>query len=56
VAAAAGVEPAGIERRMAGRNLTRTLFDASQVAAVIAFLASPLPASVNGESIACGGG
>ena len=55
-AAAAGVEPAEIERRMASRNLTRTLIDASQVAAVIAFLASPLSASVNGESIACGGG
>jgi NAD(P)-dependent dehydrogenase (short-subunit alcohol dehydrogenase family) len=55
-AAAAGVEPAEIERRMAGRNLTRTLIDASQVAAVIAFLASPLSVSVNGESIACGGG
>ena len=33
-----------------------TLIDASQVAAVIAFLASPLPVSINGESIACGGG
>ncbi len=55
-AAAAGVEPAEIERRMAGRNLTRTLIDASQVAAVIAFLASPLSVSINGESIACGGG
>ena len=55
-AAAAGVEPAEIERRMAGRNLTRTLIDASQVAAVIVFLASPLSVSVNGESIACGGG
>jgi NAD(P)-dependent dehydrogenase (short-subunit alcohol dehydrogenase family) len=31
-AAAAGVEPAEIERRMAGRNLTRTLIDAGQVA------------------------
>jgi enoyl-[acyl-carrier-protein] reductase (NADH) len=41
---------------MAHRNLTRTLIDASQVAAVIAFLASPLAVSVNGESIACGGG
>lgn len=30
--------------------------DASQVAAVIAFLASPLSASINGGSIACGGG
>jgi NAD(P)-dependent dehydrogenase (short-subunit alcohol dehydrogenase family) len=55
-AAAAGVEPAEIERRMAGRNLTRTLIDASQVATVIAFLASPLSVSINGESIACGGG
>jgi enoyl-[acyl-carrier-protein] reductase (NADH) len=27
-----------------------------QVAAVIAFLASPLSVSINGESIACGGG
>jgi len=55
-AADAGVEPAEIERRMAARNLTGTLIDASQVAAVIAFLASPLSASINGESIACGGG
>jgi NAD(P)-dependent dehydrogenase (short-subunit alcohol dehydrogenase family) len=55
-AAAAGVEPAEVERRMAGRNLTRTIIDASQVAAVITFLASPLSVSVNGESIACGGG
>ena len=55
-AAAAGVEPAEIEQRMAGRNLTRTLIDASQVATVIAFLASPLSVSINGESIACGGG
>jgi NAD(P)-dependent dehydrogenase (short-subunit alcohol dehydrogenase family) len=55
-AAAAGVEPAEIERRMAHRNLTRTLIDASQVAAVIAFLASPLSVSINGESIAAGAG
>jgi NAD(P)-dependent dehydrogenase (short-subunit alcohol dehydrogenase family) len=55
-AAAAGLEAAELERRMAGRNLTRTFIDASQVAAVIVFLASPLSVSVNGESIACGGG
>ena len=54
-AAAAGVEPAEIERRMAGRTLTGTLIDASEVAAVIVFLASPLSVSINGESIACGG-
>ena len=45
-----------IERRMSGRNLTRTLVDASEVATVIAFLASPMSVSINGESIACGGG
>jgi NAD(P)-dependent dehydrogenase (short-subunit alcohol dehydrogenase family) len=55
-AAAAGVDAAEIERRMASLNLTRTLMDASQVAAVITFLASPLSVSINGESIACGGG
>ena len=55
-AAAIGVEPAEIERRMAGRNPTCKLIDASQVAAVIAFLASPVSVSINGESIACGGG
>ena len=43
------LEAAEIERRIAGRNLTRTLIDASQVAAVIAFLASPLSISINGE-------
>jgi NAD(P)-dependent dehydrogenase (short-subunit alcohol dehydrogenase family) len=55
-AEAAGVEPAEIERRLGRLNLAGTLIDASQVAAVIAFLASPLSVSVNGESIACGGG
>jgi hypothetical protein len=30
--------------------------DAGQVATVIAFLASPLSVSINGKSIACGGG
>jgi NAD(P)-dependent dehydrogenase (short-subunit alcohol dehydrogenase family) len=55
-ASAAGVEPAEIERRMAARTLTGTLIDASEVAAVIAFLASPVSVSINGESIACGGG
>jgi hypothetical protein len=41
---------------MANLNLTRTLIDASHVADVITFLASPLSVSINGESIACGGG
>jgi NAD(P)-dependent dehydrogenase (short-subunit alcohol dehydrogenase family) len=55
-AAASAVDPEEAERRMASLNLTRTLIDASQVAAVITFLASPLSVSINGESIACGGG
>jgi NAD(P)-dependent dehydrogenase (short-subunit alcohol dehydrogenase family) len=55
-AAAAGVEPSEIERRMARANLAGRLIDATEVAALIAFLASPVSASVNGESIACGGG
>jgi NAD(P)-dependent dehydrogenase (short-subunit alcohol dehydrogenase family) len=55
-AAASGVEPGEVERRMADLNLTRRLIDASEVAAVITFLASPLSVSINGESIACGGG
>jgi len=55
-ASAAGVEPAEIERRMAARTLVGTLIDASQVAAVITFLASPLSVAITGESIACGGG
>jgi NAD(P)-dependent dehydrogenase (short-subunit alcohol dehydrogenase family) len=55
-AAASGVEPEEAERRMASLNLIRTLIDASQVATVITFLASPLSVSINGESIACGGG
>lgn len=55
-AKAAGVAPAEVERRMGNLNLTRALVDASQVATVIAFLASPLSVAINGESIACGGG
>lgn len=51
-----GASPAEIERRMAHANITRRLIDAAEVAALIAFLASPVSISVNGESIACGGG
>jgi NAD(P)-dependent dehydrogenase (short-subunit alcohol dehydrogenase family) len=55
-AAAAGVEPAEIERRMAATTTIGRLVDAAEVATVIAFLASPLSVSINGEAIACGGG
>jgi NAD(P)-dependent dehydrogenase (short-subunit alcohol dehydrogenase family) len=55
-AAAAGVEPAEIERRMAKTTTIGRLLDASEIAVLIAFLASPLSVPINGEAIACGGG
>jgi NAD(P)-dependent dehydrogenase (short-subunit alcohol dehydrogenase family) len=55
-AAASGLEPAEIERRMAATTTIGRLVDAAEIAAVIGFLASPLSVSINGEAIACGGG
>jgi NAD(P)-dependent dehydrogenase (short-subunit alcohol dehydrogenase family) len=55
-AAAAGVEPEEIERRMAGTTTIGRLITAAEIAHLIAFLASPLSVSINGEAIACGGG
>ncbi len=55
-AAAAGVEAAEIERRMAATTTIGRLVDAAEIATVIAFLASPLSVAINGEAIACGGG
>lgn len=55
-AAASGVEPAEVERRLAATTTIGRLVDAAEIATVIAFLASPLSVSINGEAIACGGG
>lgn len=55
-AAAAGAEPEEIERRMARTTTIGRLITAAEVANLIAFLASPLSVSINGEAIACGGG
>jgi NAD(P)-dependent dehydrogenase (short-subunit alcohol dehydrogenase family) len=55
-AAAAGVEPEEIERRMAKTTTIGRLLDAAEIAVLIAFLASPLSVPINGEAIACGGG
>lgn len=55
-AAAAGVDPGEIERRMAATTTIGRLVDAAEIATVIAFLASPLSVPINGEAIACGGG
>jgi NAD(P)-dependent dehydrogenase (short-subunit alcohol dehydrogenase family) len=55
-AQAAGARPEEIEARMGAACIAGRLIDAAEVAAVIAFLASPVSVSINGESIACGGG
>ena len=55
-AAAGGGSPAVIERQLAHGNSTRRLVDATEVAAVITFLASPRSVAINGDAIACGGG
>ena len=55
-AARLGVPEAEVERRMGRANLLGRLIDASDVAAVIAFLASPRAAAINGDAVAVGGG
>ena len=51
-----GVSPAEAESRMAGANSVRKFIDASDIAAVVAFLASPKSIAINGDAIAAGGG
>lgn len=51
-----GLEPHAIEERMAQTNSVKRLIDATEVADVVAFLASPRSGSINGDAIACGGG
>ena len=55
-AEAAGVDAAEWERRMAAGNSIRRVVDATEVAYLVAFLASPKSVAVNGDAIACGGG
>ena len=51
-----GVEPEQIEQRLASGTSIGRLITAAEVAAVIAFLASPLSVAINGDAVACGGG
>ena len=51
-----GITPAEAEQRLGGNNLIGRMVDASEVADVVAFLASPRSASINGDAIATGGG
>jgi NAD(P)-dependent dehydrogenase (short-subunit alcohol dehydrogenase family) len=55
LAAAQGISEEEAERSL-GRNSIRRIVDATEVADVVAFLASPRAASINGDAIACGGG
>ena len=55
-AEAAGVEPDVMEQRMARSNSVRRMIDATEVADVVAFLASPRGGSINGDAVVCGGG
>jgi NAD(P)-dependent dehydrogenase (short-subunit alcohol dehydrogenase family) len=55
-AEARGVDPAEIERRMGSRVAIGRIVDASEVADVIAFLASPRSVAITGDAIVVGGG
>jgi NAD(P)-dependent dehydrogenase (short-subunit alcohol dehydrogenase family) len=55
-ARAEGVSGTEIEERMAQRNTVRRLIDATEIAYVVAFLASPKAGSITGDAIAAGGG
>ena len=54
-AAAQGIPEAEAEARL-GSNSIRRLVDATEVADVVAFLASPRSVAVTGDAVACGGG
>lgn len=55
LAAAQGTTEDDAEARLASNSI-RHLVDASEVATVVAFLASPRSIAINGDAIACGGG
>lgn len=55
-AAAAGVAADEIERRMGEGNSVKTLIDATDIASIVTFLASPRSIAINGDAIAAGGG
>jgi len=55
-AAAEGISEAEVEAKMAQGNSSRTIIDSSDIAYVVAMLASPLSIAINGDGIAAGGG
>lgn len=56
LAEAQGVDGAAIERQLGATNAVGRLIDASEIAWVVAFLASPKSIAINGDSIAVAGG
>ena len=55
LAAAQGTTEAEAERGL-GRNTIGRIVDATEVADIVAFLASPRSSAITGDAIACGGG
>jgi NAD(P)-dependent dehydrogenase (short-subunit alcohol dehydrogenase family) len=55
LAEAQGISVEEAERSLS-RNTIGRIVDSAEVAAVVAFLASPLSVAINGDAIACGGG
>jgi NAD(P)-dependent dehydrogenase (short-subunit alcohol dehydrogenase family) len=51
-----GRTAAEIESQMAGLNSVRRIIDASDIANIVTFLASPLSVAISGDAIAAGGG
>ncbi len=51
-----GISPEEVEQRMSNANSVRKLIDATDIANVVAFLASPLSIAINGDAVAAGGG
>ncbi|MDO8704373.1 MAG: SDR family oxidoreductase [Sulfuricaulis sp.] len=52
----AGITSDEMEKRLASRNIVGRVIDASEVADLVVFLASPRSIAVNGDAIAAGGG
>lgn len=55
-AVAEGISEEEVEQNLADGNSSRTIIDASDIAYVVAMLASPLSIAINGDGIAAGGG
>jgi NAD(P)-dependent dehydrogenase (short-subunit alcohol dehydrogenase family) len=51
-----GISAEEVEARMASGNLVGTMIDASDIANIVVFLASPKSIAINGDAIAAGGG